>query len=213
MKMNIKINITPLLLTKLNMLSSNYDVEIGGYITGEIKDGEIYLYNLLIPKQTISKASVEIDSQGQLDLRNRYGDEVKKIVCHWHSHNSMGAFFSSIDEEDMKNVMEYRDFFIFIVSSRGEHIIRLYLKNPINFNTDDILLEPYDIELIKLKEEVEELINNQPIYYDKGGEEEDEDDKDDEDDKGDKDDEDDEEDEDENYNDEEEGKSVEYSYY
>ena len=78
----IKINIAPVLLAKLNVLSSEYSVEVGGYLTGEVKHNEIYLKDLLIPNQQISSGSVHISPNDQVALRNKLGNRVKDIIGH-----------------------------------------------------------------------------------------------------------------------------------
>ena len=37
----MKINIDPILKVKLDFLSSDYDFEVGGYLTGHVKDGQL----------------------------------------------------------------------------------------------------------------------------------------------------------------------------
>ena len=73
MHWKMKINITSELKSKLDILSSEYSYEIGGYLIGEIKNGEIYLDGILIPNQKISKGSVEISGMNQVELLKKYG--------------------------------------------------------------------------------------------------------------------------------------------
>lgn len=154
----MKINITAALLSKLNVLSSEYNIEVGGYLTGEAKNGEIYLDDLLIPDQTISTVSVNITSRDQVNLLKKYGKKCRRIIGHWHSHHSMGCFWSTTDERDMANVIESKDLYLFMVSSLGNHKIRLYMKRPLDLQFDDVKLHVKTVMLDQLRLRVNKLI-------------------------------------------------------
>ena len=162
----MKINITSNLLTKLNVLSSEYSIEVGGYLTGEIRDGEIYLQDIIIPNQLISGVSVNIRPQDQVDLLRRYGDKCKKIIGKWHSHHNMGAFWSSIDANDIREIMEYKDLYVFMVSSLGNHLIKVCIKKPFKYEINDVKLFPKTVDLDIMRQQVDKLISqntNSPI--------------------------------------------------
>ena len=84
----IRINITAELKTKLDILTSEYDTEIGGYLVGETRDGEIYLSDILIPSQQVSSVHVDISPKDQIDLLKRYKDKCKHVIGHFHSHHN-----------------------------------------------------------------------------------------------------------------------------
>jgi len=157
---NLKINILPSLLAKLNVMSSEYNIEIGGYLTGVIKNNEIFLRDILIPEQTISVASVSINGQDQLNLRRKYGDKCKEIIGHWHSHHNMGCFWSGTDENNMNTIMTYKNIFVFMVSSKGNHLLRVSIKEPFrwNFNECELYLKSYQID--ELRNQVSKLIED-----------------------------------------------------
>jgi len=133
----VKIFITPTLLSTLNVLSSEYHIEVGGYLVGEVKDGSIYLRELLIPNQVVSEAHVNISPQSQILLRQKYPKKFSQIIGHWHSHHHMGAFWSGQDVSNMKEGMLNKNFFVYIVSSKGQHLIKVCQKTPINYEFDD----------------------------------------------------------------------------
>ena len=155
----IKINIAPVLLTKLNILSSEYGIEVGGYLIGEIKDNEIWLKDLLIPDQLISSDSVSISGADQIKLRRKYGDKVKEIIGHWHSHHSLGCFWSATDVADMKNTMSFRRFFVWIVSSNGNHLIRVSQKEPFAYDFDDCEFYVKNLTLDLLRKRMNTLVD------------------------------------------------------
>lgn len=67
-------------------------------------DREKEEYFLVIPKQRISKGSV---SYAQKDLREQYPSSRYLEVISAHSHNTMNAYFSSIDDRDEQGDLIY----------------------------------------------------------------------------------------------------------
>jgi PRTRC genetic system protein A len=61
-------------------------------------------YFLVIPEQTISKAHVKYD---QPELRKKYPSDRYIEVISAHSHNSMNAYFSPLDDKDEKGDILY----------------------------------------------------------------------------------------------------------
>lgn len=175
----MKINITSELKAKLDILTTDYNCEIGGYLTGYTKSGEIFLDGLLIPPQSVSVGSVKITPQDQIALLKKYGDKCKRIIGHFHSHHGMGAFWSGQDESDMASTMEFKPWFVFIVGSRGNYKIRICLKNPVTYNIEnvDFYVKTFMIDL--MRKTVEKIFNTQPqpnyvnqIQYEKDDEDE-----------------------------------------
>jgi proteasome lid subunit RPN8/RPN11 len=154
----IKVNMTPSLMIKLDVLSSQYDSEIGGYLLGETKDGELVLNDLLLPDQSVTSTSVVISGKDQVNLLKRYGAEkMKKIVGHWHSHAKMGCFWSGTDRENMQNIMSYKDYFVFMVSSNKNHLCRLCIKKPITLEFENIPIELKSLTIDMLKNRVKSI--------------------------------------------------------
>lgn len=67
-------------------------------------DKEKQEYFLVIPKQKVSKGSVQYS---QKDLREKYPSNRYIEVISAHSHNTMGAYFSGIDDRDEQGDMVY----------------------------------------------------------------------------------------------------------
>lgn len=166
----MKVNITAALISKLNVLSSEYNIEVGGYLTGKIKEGQLWLDDLLIPDQRITSTSVEIDTKDQVSLFRKYGARCKDIVGHWHSHHSMGCFWSGTDLTNMNNIMGYKDLYVFIVSSQGNHKVKVCMKNPLTLEFDDCELYIKTVMIDQLRMRMKQLMSNDttPNYL-KGG--------------------------------------------
>lgn len=167
-KANISLVMTKKLKDKLDYLSTEYTKsEISGFITcsniEQDKDGEtkIILDDLLIPPQDAKYSEVDVDGNGLIALRKEYGDKCLNIIGHWHSHHTMGCFFSSTDEDMMNGFSGHKPFNLFIVSSMGEHLIRMVLRNtfkemPIKFIIENV---SYEVEIDStIKTEMEDEI-------------------------------------------------------
>ncbi len=142
--LQIKVLMKKDFLDKINWFRLNYDKEIGGFISGEIKDGVIVLEKLLIPEQEVGSASVKMKGKDLVKLRQEYGDECKRIIGEWHSHNTMMASWSGIDEDDfIKPFTENRDLSIFVVSGCNGHLVRLEVRKPFFMSIDKI---PFIVE-------------------------------------------------------------------
>ncbi len=120
------------------------------------KSNDFYIYEVMLPKQTISKAQVTIPADGLIDMAMRLKPEDRQAIkFHGHSHNSMGVFVSGTDETDRANILKDEDeFFIFAICNRaGEMQIDLYdRRHNVAFN--DIQWELFD----PMPDSVEEAI-------------------------------------------------------
>ena len=153
----IKLNISAELKAKLDVLCTEFDSEIGGYLTGESKAGEIYLDDILIPSQRVSSVSVKIDPKDQISLLKRYGQKCKRIIGHFHSHHRMGAFWSGQDSSDMQSVMQHKKLYVFIVGSKGDYKIRVCLRDPVTYDFEQVNLYVKTLRLEMLRTQVKNI--------------------------------------------------------
>ncbi|KKN57967.1 hypothetical protein LCGC14_0556250 [marine sediment metagenome] len=124
---------------KILWLTQNYEKEISGWLTGEMKGSYVYVDNILFPHQEVGGASVDTDGKNLIDLRKEYGDECLRIIGHWHSHNTMSAYWSSTDDDFMKIYVQPRDFGLFVVSAVDEPFrIKLIFMKPLMFSFDNV---------------------------------------------------------------------------
>lgn len=148
---------------KLNWFTHNYDKEIGAWLIGKITENKIIIEDFLIPHQEVDCASVDTDGKSLVKLRKEYGDKCKKIIGHWHSHNTMGAFWSLDDESFIEEFSEPREIAVFIVSSKTDrHLIRLEINKPLKVSLDKL---DYSIAFDnpKLKKELRKIIKEKVI--------------------------------------------------
>jgi len=159
----MKIYMTPTLKSHLDVMSLEYKHELMGFLIGEVKKGDIYLSEVLLPDQQVSNASVNCSGNALICLIKKYKDKCSKIIGHWHSHTSMGCFWSVTDEYDIQNYMETRNLKVFIVSSNGNHLIRVELRDPINLTLDSCQYFLKSTKIDMLKSRIKKIIGNQEL--------------------------------------------------
>ncbi len=124
---------------KINWFAQNYEQEIGAFIEGKITKEEIILEDILIPEQEADTGSIEIVGSNLVKLRKEYKDRCKKIIGEWHSHNCMGAFWSSTDETFIETFSERKNISIYVVSSKSEgHLIRVEIRKPFFISINNV---------------------------------------------------------------------------
>ena len=173
----MKLYITPTLKTKLDILSSEYQIEIGGYLTGKIRDGDIYLDDLLIPTgQNVSSAHVEINTSDQVNMLKKYGPaKCQTIIGHWHSHHNMGCFWSGQDISNMINIMSYKQLYVFVVSSNKNHLVKVCLRNPISLDLNNVDFVINSLVIDIMRRQVENIFGENRFTKKDEDEDEDED--------------------------------------
>lgn len=181
----MKVNVSGKLMHKMNILSSEFNIEVGGYLIGSVVNGELYLDDVLIPRQRIGSTSDVISPEHQIALRREHGDKVKNIVGHWHSHHHMGAFWSPTDLALHNGIMQYRDYFVFVVSSQGNHLVKVCVKKPLIIEQDRVAMHMPEFDVVRAS--MKDLIANNSLGYSEfdsddedDTEDEDDDDEDDE---------------------------------
>lgn len=159
---DIPVIISEELKYKLDYLSS-FSYEIAGWLTGKYNKDGIFLNDILIPKQEVTGASVDINTNGCVELVKEFKEKCKDIIGYMHSHAGMSTFWSTVDDENIKNIMEPRKFFVFIVSSRGEHLVRLEVREPFKISVDNIGYIVHSKENEKLKNEIDKEIEKKVV--------------------------------------------------
>ena len=116
-----------------------FKAEIGGQcVVIEDKDGDFWLTEPVIMKQEVSGANCELDETALAihysKMAGKYGDKVRH--CWWHSHHTMGAFWSGTDTSTIKeNVTE--DFSVsLVVNLAEEYKLRVQMFYPIEAEFD-----------------------------------------------------------------------------
>ena len=125
-----------------------FKAEIGGQcVVVENAEGNFWLKDPVILKQEVSAGNCDLD-EAELAMHygkmaDKYGDDVRH--CWWHSHHTMGAFWSGTDNNTiMENETDdFSSFFLtflsylFINSFTLRYFV-FYMKRNIDFSFDGI---------------------------------------------------------------------------
>ena len=143
-KINFKVKIKYDILSKIEVIVSGFHSELSGFLIGKVKDDLITIEDIIFPKQTVSGASVDIDAKDVIPLRN--DPRWKNMLGLWHSHVSMGTFWSQGegDESHIRFLSQDKDLTVFIVSSYNnntfDHKVRVEIRSPVKVTFDNIPL-------------------------------------------------------------------------
>lgn len=156
-KSNYSVYITEECMKKLDWITNEYEYEIQVWLGGEVdKDNTLIIDDLLISKHSAGSVSTSVTPKELIAMRKEYGNRCARIIGQFHSHNTMGAFWSLTDTDMQKKFTKNssKDFCLFIVGSKGDYLSRLVLKKPFYIVLDNIGLEkineePEDIEIFK----------------------------------------------------------------
>lgn len=166
-KFDFKIEIKKEVEDKINWLTKNYSDEIAAFLTGEIKDNTLLIDGLLFYHQDVSSGSVEVEPKNLVKLRKEYGNECIRIIGHWHSHNTMGAFWSHTDHTFINQYSKTKEICLFLVSSaNSKHRIMLTLNKPFQIRLDNLNYEvPFeDVKLeTDLRKVIAEKVTKRPL--------------------------------------------------
>ena len=125
-----------------------FQSEIGGQLVVlEDKDGDFILDSPVILKQEISAANCELDGQ-ELAIHyskmiGKYGNDVRH--CWWHSHHTMGAFWSGTDDATILSHPANDWTLSLVVNLKREYKLRIQFFKP--------FLHEENVELNFLQEE------------------------------------------------------------
>ena len=107
--------------------------EIGGQmVVVEDEDGDFILKDPIILKQEVSAGNCEMEAEAlalhYAEMVKKYGDKVRH--CWWHSHHTMGAFWSGTDNSTIMD-NETQDFSVsLVVNLKQEYKLRVQFFYP-----------------------------------------------------------------------------------
>ena len=93
----------------------------GKEIKGVTVDGQLIIYT---PMQTNTATLSEFHEDGMVD----WFRENMAILCEWHSHNTMGAFFSGTDDAN-ENMMQFYGVWGKVTDERPAFVLRYVIGN------------------------------------------------------------------------------------
>lgn len=133
--------------------ASNLEVSMLGEV--EIKDKNVIITEIHIPRQTRSAAFTEIVHDGISELLES-GVDPSKVKCWIHSHVNMGVSPSGQDVSQAKELMKDSDWFIRgIFNKKNEYTLSLHWNNLI-VDCELLILEDNVEDIEAIKREIEE---------------------------------------------------------
>ena len=151
-----------------------YKSEIGGQLVVlEDKDGDYILEDPVILKQEISSGNCELDGE-QLAIHyskmiGKHGNNVRH--CWWHSHHTMGAFWSGTDDATILSHPANDWTLSLVVNLKKEYKLRIQFFNPFMHEENvelNFLQEEYDVD-DAIDKEVEKLCTKETRVITYGG--------------------------------------------
>lgn len=144
LELDLKVRIAEKLLNKIEVITSDFNMEVSGFLIGKIKDDRIIIKDIIFPKQVVTGDSVDIEAKDILPLRN--DPRWNNVLGLWHSHCHMTPFFSGSegDESHIKFISDAKDVSVFIVSAfnqnRHQHLVRVEIKKPFKMSIEEVPL-------------------------------------------------------------------------
>ena len=148
--------------------------EIGGQLVVlEDKDGDYILEDPVILKQEISSGNCELDGQELAihysQMIGKHGNNVRH--CWWHSHHTMGAFWSGTDDSTILNHPANDWTLSLVVNLKREYKLRIQFFNPFMHEENvelNIMTDP-DIVNPSIDKEVNDLCTKETTIVTYGG--------------------------------------------
>ncbi len=163
---------------QLRLYVHSLDNEISGFGKIEFSEEEdtCTVTELKIFKQEVSGGSSDLDGQSIAQFiteRVKAGESLGGWNLWWHSHNSMGVFWSGIDTGTMDvNPLDAPYMVSLVTNNKGEYRARIDLYEPTHMFVDELTVVeeyPQDNSLqAQIEKEVKELVEQtKPIVISK----------------------------------------------
>jgi hypothetical protein len=158
---------------KLMTYTKLVDDEINGLGMVERVGACFRITEIYLLKQKVSKSSCEIDQNSIVELMTKIADEKKNpsnIRLWWHSHNTMGTFWSKTDEDTGKQFAGQEYLVSIVTTHSGEMRARINLYAPIELALDNVSIviehdKPAESMIEECKKEVEAKVNREVYKY------------------------------------------------
>jgi hypothetical protein len=117
----MKCFIEPLAALKMKYYVESVDAEISGVGKTHIIGEDIYVEDVIIFKQKCTGAHTDLDIEDEMKVmyeRDQRGESSKNWNLWWHSHASMGVFWSGTDTKNIDDQASNGSFLLSIVTNK-----------------------------------------------------------------------------------------------
>jgi len=143
-------------------------------LVGKLEDGEVYVDDVLLPKQEVSHASCSWEAK---DLTQFEPEVLAKVIGWCHSHGNMNSFLSSTDMNQIETMGEIIPLVVSLVISNGNGLkgwvdlfepIRVQVEGEISVVPPEDFLDECEKEFkdkVSEKKYTYSRVNRYPYYY------------------------------------------------
>jgi len=151
--------------------------EVQGMLVVDIKDRKIIVEDILLPaEQIVTGGSADIDSKEMAKMLEPYvakdPELFAKVKGWWHSHNSLGVFWSAVDDNNVKKIVQVAGTFVSIVTTNdGKLLTRVDKKLSdgmvITYNDVTTYADMYDDAVMKWVDKIKKTVKVAKIKWPK----------------------------------------------
>jgi hypothetical protein len=144
----------------INWFTENTEDEIAALGVCELRDGALFVEDLVFPKQEVTSGSVKFGGADWKPIIKQVGlKNLHKIMFHWHKHPGDATPSLKDEEETFETFAENRDLFGFLITGKVGNKIdmdaRIILNKPIKAEIEAEILTEQDNDI---EEECKKII-------------------------------------------------------
>ncbi len=120
------------------------DLECGGFGYVSIDGPDAIIHDVIMVPQVATGSSVEFDAAGiaKAQYTHRVENKPGELKFQWHSHNTMGAFWSGTDKNNMETLSQHGWQIFSVINHKGEIQSAMWQPSPeIRIDIDTEILE------------------------------------------------------------------------
>jgi len=162
------IRITELAHRKLFTYADLADGEIGGLGLVRSDHGIVTIYDILLLEQEAGGAHTNLDTGAVANLMTdmmKEGKDTSELKLWWHSHDTMGAFWSGTDTATIERFALTSKWSVSIViNRRREYVARVDVYDPFRLAVDELELQVVDDKDDPFTEELRKEVKKKVDY-------------------------------------------------
>ena len=138
----------------INWMTEHVDTEVAALGVCEVKNGNLFVEELVFPKQEVTSGSVKFGGSDWKNVIKKVGvSNMSKIQFHWHKHPA-GATPSQVDEEETFGTfmdVKTRPLFGFLITgmlgNRIDYDARIMINTPVKATIEAEVTTEEDTEI------------------------------------------------------------------
>ncbi len=163
------LRITTSAYEKMMAYTYSTEMEITAFLLSEDRGKDHVIYDLSLPKQTVTDTSAEPGSKNMEEWWESLSEK-QKLDFHgmFHSHNMMPPFASGDDEKTITSLLITMDWVITIITNfKNELYVRVDVTQPVKMTQKDVplILLPDPGVMKVIQEEVNEKVKEEKFVY------------------------------------------------